>query len=98
MDIDDTIIIHHISFKDIKILTQELMDSDTIFLIPRPYHLKEIEIFVENITFTNVVKEEYTNSRAMPRESRYTTEFWKNCDCGFYYQPNAKIFEVMEIR
>lgn len=56
------------------------------------------EIFVENITFLNEIEDEYTNSRGMPRESKFTTEFWKECDCELYYPPNEDIFDSMIMR
>lgn len=55
------------------------------------------EIFVEDIGFVNTVDEEYSNSRGMPKESKYKDEYWKSCDCELYYTPNNKIFEVMDM-
>ena len=57
-----------------------------------------VEIFVENISFMNEPDNEYSKSRGMPKESNYTEEFWKTCDCELYYPQNQVVFETMELR
>lgn len=57
-----------------------------------------LEIFVDNIRFSDTITGEYTRARGMPKDSAYKSEFWKACNNIFYYPPNAKIFDVMKMR
>ncbi|MCB0803202.1 MAG: hypothetical protein KDB74_08885 [Flavobacteriales bacterium] len=43
------------------------------------------EIFVENISFTNLKDQDYSKHSGMPRSSSYDEEFWNDCDCELYY-------------
>ena len=56
------------------------------------------EIFVEQISFIHDEDNDYTKSRGMPRENKYSDEFWNECDCELYYPHNEKILEVMKMR
>ena len=56
------------------------------------------EIFVENVSFIHEPDNEYSRASGMPRESNYTEEFWKACDCELYYPQNQVVFETMELR
>lgn len=56
------------------------------------------EIFVENISYVNSVDEDYTKSRGMPRQSKYSYEFWNECDCDLYYIQNPRFFDSMQLK
>src|SRR5690606_30237434 len=57
-----------------------------------------VEIFVEDVSFIHEPDNEYSRASGMPRESNYTEEFWKECDCELYYPQNQVVFETMELR
>jgi len=50
------------------------------------------EIFVENTQFKKTInKNEYKDRYGMPQKSNYSSEFWNNCNCEFYYSTPAKL-------
>jgi len=53
------------------------------------------EIFVQNIRFSNEIEaEKYSKGFGFPRISNYSSLFWKNCKCSFFYPPPFTFFDT----
>lgn len=52
------------------------------------------ELFIEDVWYSeSIEKADYINRYGMPKNSKYNSEFWKNCNCKAYYPPDERIIK-----
>lgn len=56
------------------------------------------ELFVNKLEYINHKPDlEYTRNWGLPKSSSFSNEFWKNCDCEFYYPLHEKQIGGLEL-
>lgn len=84
-------LLYYKSIREYKIKHHKDKDYTKVF--------QSYELYIENIIYINSAeKSDYNSSWGMQKDSKYTTDYWKNCACPIYEPPFENLVNKLDQR